>query len=501
MTISAQRRQVLFSTDGHAGADILGYKPYLESTYHEAFDTWAANYHDAWAEDIDQDRVPNHRVGVASAQASVNWDTKERLALLDDQGITAEVLFPTPRRRSTLPERSPRPAPQRRGARAALRWGAGPQPLVGGLLQRRTPSVGRIRPDLPRRCRRCHRRGPVGEGLRSARCAHSQRPRAADGQPLLPRGTTRYGRCVPSSACRSIATLRFPTEPIEEGGQASALIGMTEMQFYVMRSMVGIDPLGVFERHPDLTYVVTEITSASQIQGYLAQLDGMLQAMNVGEHLPMYEQTQDAVAALQKLPSEYFAEIASSPDTDPTTCAPPTTSVSQISCGVPTFRTRRAPTRTRSRRFGRWSRISRSKSSTSSSPSGPPSCTTSTLPPSRQWRNDRADGRAVDPTAGGRRMAELSDGHPLHHLRRPPCGVSRPTGGSRNGGRVLSRNLALTAWVSASARSTSPRRSSFPRTSIASATRSGRRRRLPERGPRELLGQPLWGRCHSQASR
>ena len=44
MTTSAQRRQVLFSTDGHAGADILDYKPYLESTYHDAFDTWAANY-------------------------------------------------------------------------------------------------------------------------------------------------------------------------------------------------------------------------------------------------------------------------------------------------------------------------------------------------------------------------------------------------------------------------------------------------------------------------
>jgi predicted TIM-barrel fold metal-dependent hydrolase len=100
----------------------------------------------------------------------------------------------------------------------------------------------------------------------------------------------------------------FPTEPIEQGGDASALIGMTEMQFYVMRSIGHMILSGVFERHPDLTYVVTEITSASQIKGYLAQLDGMLQAMNLGEHLPMYEQIQAAVAALKKLPSEYFAE-------------------------------------------------------------------------------------------------------------------------------------------------------------------------------------------------
>ena len=49
--MEAQQRQVLISTDGHAGADLLDYKPYLESKWHDDFDAWAAGFHDAWVEE------------------------------------------------------------------------------------------------------------------------------------------------------------------------------------------------------------------------------------------------------------------------------------------------------------------------------------------------------------------------------------------------------------------------------------------------------------------
>ena len=94
MSATQNRRQILFSTDGHAGADVLAYKPYLEERYHRRFDEWAAGYHDAWLEGLDRDRDPNHRIGVASAAAPANWDANLRLNLLDGQGIAAEVLFP-----------------------------------------------------------------------------------------------------------------------------------------------------------------------------------------------------------------------------------------------------------------------------------------------------------------------------------------------------------------------------------------------------------------------
>ena len=33
---------ILISADAHAGADVRGYKPYLESKYHDDFEVWAA---------------------------------------------------------------------------------------------------------------------------------------------------------------------------------------------------------------------------------------------------------------------------------------------------------------------------------------------------------------------------------------------------------------------------------------------------------------------------
>jgi hypothetical protein len=64
---------------------------------------------------------------------------------------------------------------------------------------------------------------------------------------------------------------------------------------------------GAFERHPDLKFVVTEITSASQVLAYLGGLDTMLKVTNLGEHSPMHEHISDAVQALTLTASEYFA--------------------------------------------------------------------------------------------------------------------------------------------------------------------------------------------------
>jgi predicted TIM-barrel fold metal-dependent hydrolase len=307
MTTDGQRRQVLVSTDGHAGADLLGYRPYLESAYHERFDAWAADYHDAWADDIDQDRDPNHRVGVASAGASVNWDAKERLELLDEQGIAAEVLFPNtsppfyPSGAVTAPgPRTPQELELRlAGVRAHNRWLADfcseAPDRWAGFAQLFLDDVDAAVAEV---------RWAKEHGLRGVLVPNDHVLRMAN--LYYPAYEPLWAVCADlGMPVHRHAT--FPTEPIEEGGPASALIGMTEMQFYVMRSIGHMILSGAFERHPDLTYVVTEITSAVQIKGYLAQLDGMLRAMNVGEHLPMYEQIQGAVDALTRLPSEYFA--------------------------------------------------------------------------------------------------------------------------------------------------------------------------------------------------
>jgi predicted TIM-barrel fold metal-dependent hydrolase len=90
------RRYTLISSDAHAGASIQGYKPYLASRHHEAFDAWAATFHDPW-DDLDADLAKqneNLRVGTSSFLSPVNWESDLRLEHQNSQGVAAEVLFP-----------------------------------------------------------------------------------------------------------------------------------------------------------------------------------------------------------------------------------------------------------------------------------------------------------------------------------------------------------------------------------------------------------------------
>jgi predicted TIM-barrel fold metal-dependent hydrolase len=83
---------LIISSDCHAGADVLGYKPYLESRWHEEFDAWAATYWDPWR-DLDPG-TSGRQVGASSGGLVTNWDSAERLRDLEADGITAEVVFP-----------------------------------------------------------------------------------------------------------------------------------------------------------------------------------------------------------------------------------------------------------------------------------------------------------------------------------------------------------------------------------------------------------------------
>ena len=74
-------RYTLLSSDGHAGADLLDYRPYLPSALHEEFDAWAAAYVNPFAD-------------LLAPTAYRSWDSDRRLAETEADGIVAEVLFP-----------------------------------------------------------------------------------------------------------------------------------------------------------------------------------------------------------------------------------------------------------------------------------------------------------------------------------------------------------------------------------------------------------------------
>ena len=74
-------RYTLISSDGHAGADLLDYRPYLPSALHDEFDAWAASYVNPYAD-------------LLAPTAYRSWDSDRRLEETEADGIVAEVLFP-----------------------------------------------------------------------------------------------------------------------------------------------------------------------------------------------------------------------------------------------------------------------------------------------------------------------------------------------------------------------------------------------------------------------
>src|SRR6476659_7984950 len=79
--LTATDRYTVISVDGHAGAALQDYKPYLAARWHHEFDAWAAEFVNPFAD-------------LLAATAYRNWDSDRRLAETESQGLVAEVLFP-----------------------------------------------------------------------------------------------------------------------------------------------------------------------------------------------------------------------------------------------------------------------------------------------------------------------------------------------------------------------------------------------------------------------
>ena len=81
-TWSSIDRLMIISSDAHAGALPRHYREYLPSRWHAEFDEWLGQITMPWF-DMTDDR---------------NWDSARRMRALDDEGVAAEVIFP-----NTLP--------------------------------------------------------------------------------------------------------------------------------------------------------------------------------------------------------------------------------------------------------------------------------------------------------------------------------------------------------------------------------------------------------------
>ncbi|AHH18410.1 amidohydrolase family protein [Nocardia nova] len=302
-------RYVVISTDTHCGSDLLGYKPYLEKRYHEDFDAWAATYSDAWVEL--GEGTGEHQVGVASVADELNWESEKRQKALEAEGVVAEVLFP-----NTTPPFYPSgaitaaapgyPPIDRQeyemrlaGIRAHNRWAAD---FARQLPGRRAPIAQVFLSD-------------VDDTLAEIQRAYDD---GAKGVLLPPDHFTqlqslyypRYDPIWALCADLGIPVVRHGVQPSEaaspETGLASAAVGVVEATHFAERALIAMILSGVFERHPSLKFVMTELGCAwvTRVLGLLegfcadASVPGTISRMFAG----------DAVSALSKKPTEYFAD-------------------------------------------------------------------------------------------------------------------------------------------------------------------------------------------------
>jgi len=79
-------RYTIISVDGHAGAELREYKPYLASRWHDEFDAWADAYVNPYAD-------------LLAPTAYRSWDSERRLKETESQGVVAEVFVSRTRSR------------------------------------------------------------------------------------------------------------------------------------------------------------------------------------------------------------------------------------------------------------------------------------------------------------------------------------------------------------------------------------------------------------------
>ncbi|HVX22338.1 MAG TPA: amidohydrolase family protein [Acidimicrobiales bacterium] len=299
----ATDRYVVVSSDTHAGADLYGYKPYLESRWHDEFDVWAGSYRDAWAEVDAGEEV--HKIGVASGRQTANWDSARRVRELEGEGVVGEIVIPntsppffpsgvlmagSPRDRTDYEHRWA-------GLRAHNRWLLD---FCGDLPGRRAGVIQVFLNDVD---------DAVAEVEWAASAGHTGGillPIIFAGEQLPPLYSPAYDRLF--AACEAVgfpvtqhaASVGGPSDDI----QAGVAVTWTELEFFAHRGLWHLMLGGVFERHPGLSFVLTE-QFCGWIPDRLATLDAICeQAGKGGSVLRTF--IGSGLDALSMKPSEYW---------------------------------------------------------------------------------------------------------------------------------------------------------------------------------------------------
>ncbi len=304
---------IVISADAHCGADVRSYKQYLASAYHDDFDRWATSIEEGVARQKelfkDMERSPLE-VGVdgdPDEHGDRNWSSERRLREQEQDGVVATVLFPNTQPPFAPPAASSFEAPPYQdnfeyrwaGLRAHNRWLAD---FVSEAPHRRAGVFQIFLGDVE---------GSVAEiewaaehGLTGGVLV----PGAPPDSPFEPLYSKSYEPIWAAAAAHGMPLNHHAGGASPNFGNhfpASLAMFMLEVQWWTQRALWHLMFSGVFERHPELDYVITE-TGTAWVPDTLAKLDSFYHRMKYSRYGSESIFGGQAVAQMSLTPSEYF---------------------------------------------------------------------------------------------------------------------------------------------------------------------------------------------------
>jgi len=283
----------IISADCHAGGSHEMYRDYLEKKYLDDFDAWRGKYRNPFS-DLRGDRRTR------------NWDDELRNGQLEQEGIVGEVVFP-----NTVPPFFPsfvlfaRPPKadeyehRLAGLRAHNRWLAD----WCARFPKRRAGIGQIFLN------------DVDDAIDDVRWIKDHDLRGGilisaippDADYVKPLYDPVYDPLWKTCEELGVAVNSHGGTGLPDYGKypVANLLYITEVSFYSQRPFVQLLLSGVFERHPNLKFVMTEMGCA-WLPPMLERMDALITKIN--ETGATGELRYSDAHKLPKLASEYFAQ-------------------------------------------------------------------------------------------------------------------------------------------------------------------------------------------------
>ncbi len=313
ISVPESDHHIVISADSHCGADLRGYKPYLEQRFHDDFDAWVESVEaeHARVEAVFKDRDRSVRnVGVDGdpvLDGDRNYSTERRLREQEADGVVATVLFP-----NTQPPFAPVAATSFQapgydanidqrwaGLRAHNRWLLD---LISEAPERRAGIAQIFLADVE---------GSVAEiewaaenGFRGGILL----PGAPPGSPFEPLYASCYEPIWEAAEANQMPVNHHSGGATPDYGDhfpSSLAMFMLEVTWWSHRALWHLMFSGVFERHPDLQFVNTE-TGTAWIPETLARLDSFYDRMKHSTYGSEAVFGGMAVAGMSLTPTEYW---------------------------------------------------------------------------------------------------------------------------------------------------------------------------------------------------